>query len=177
MVQCDKGLWKVDKNSNNITFFVQCIFAYFKHGHQTLLGAMIFSKTCFESFSLMKESICMYLILSKAFGTWDKILAGLWFYLSTILGKVFGTKLRNPVKLYRTRKVWYLLFRVFWLLLPKFNFWKGDWVLGYVSTQIWDFPNISLFPKILSVKSFGNSWDNSYTKFAILDITFRFTCG
>ena len=44
----------------------------------------------------------------------------------------------------------YLLYRVFWLLLPKFNFWKGDWALGYVSTQIWDFPNISLFPKILS---------------------------
>ena len=42
-----------------------------------------------------------------------------------------------------------------------------------VSTKIWDFANISLFPKILSLKSFGNS----YTKFAILGITFRFTCG
>ena len=28
-----------------------------------------------------------------------------------------------------------------------------------------------------SLKSFGSSWGNSYTKFAILDITFRFTCG
>ena len=36
----------------------------------------------------------------------------------------------------------------FWLLLPKFNFWKRDWALGYVFIQIWDFPNISLFPKI-----------------------------
>ena len=87
--------------------------------------------------------------------------------------KVFETKQRNPVKLDRTRKVWYLLLRVFWLLLPKFNFWKGNW--AYVSTQIWDFPNISLFRKILSLKSFGNSWGNSYTKFAILDIMFRFT--
>ena len=26
--------------------------------------------------------------------------------------------------------------RVFWLLQPKFNFWKGDWALAYVSTQI-----------------------------------------
>ena len=46
-----------------------------------------------------------------------------------------------------------------------------------VSTQIWDFPNISLFPKILSLMSFGSLWGNSYTKFAILDITFRFACG
>ena len=75
------------------------------------------------------------------------------------------------------RKSLILLLRVFWLLLPKFNFWKGVWALGYVSTQIWDFPNISLFPKILSLKSFGNSWGNSYTKFAILDITFHFACG
>ena len=44
----------------------------------------------------------------------------------------------------------------------------GHWALGYVSTQTWDFPNISLFPKILSLKSFGNSWGNSCTKFAIL---------
>ena len=96
-------------------------------------------------------------------------------YLSK--NKIFGTKQKNPVKLDCIRKVWYLLLRAFWLLLPKFNFWKGDWALGYVSTQIWDFPNISLFPKILSLKSFGNLWGNSYTMFAILDRTFHFTCG
>ena len=63
------------------------------------------------------------------------------------------------------RKVWYLLLQgFFWLLLPKFNFWKGDWALGYVSTQIWNFPTISLFPKILSFKLFCNSWGNSDTK-------------
>ena len=37
----------------------------------------------------------------------------------------------------------YPLLRVFWLLLPKFNFWKGERELGYVATQIWDFYNIS----------------------------------
>ena len=31
--------------------------------------------------------------------------------------------------------------------------------------------------KILSLKSFGKSWGDSYTKFAILGIKFRFTCG
>ena len=35
------------------------------------------------------------------------------------------------------------------MLLPKFNFWKGDWALGYVSIQILQFSNISLFPKVL----------------------------
>ena len=30
-----------------------------------------------------------------------------------------------------TRKVWYLLLRAFWLLLPKFNFWSGrSWRAG-----------------------------------------------
>ena len=37
------------------------------------------------------------------------------------------------------------------------NFWKGHWTPGYVST-----PNISLFPKILSLKSFGNLFGSSY---------------
>ena len=35
--------------------------------------------------------------------------------------------------------------------------------------QIWDFPNISLFPMVLSLKLIGNSWGNSYPKFAVLD--------
>ena len=100
-----------------------------------------------------------------------------YFFKATILGKIFGTEWRNPVKLDRTRKFWHLLLHVFWLLLPKSNLWKGNWALGYVSAQICDFPNISLFPKILILKSFGNAWGNLYTKFAILDITFHFTCG
>ena len=54
-----------------------------------------------------------------------------------------------------------------------FNLLKGDWKLGYASTQIWDFSNISIFSKILGLKSFGNL----YTKFIILDIKFYFTCG
>ena len=30
------------------------------------------------------------------------------------------------VKLDKTTKIWYLILRVFWLLLSKFNFWKKD---------------------------------------------------
>ena len=51
----------------------------------------------------------------------------------------------------------------------------GHWALCL--HQIWDFFNISLFPKILSLKSFRNLWGNSYTKFATLGITFRFACS
>ena len=75
------------------------------------------------------------------------------------LGQNIWDKIEKSSKTGRTRKVWYLVLRVFWLLLSKFNFWKEDWALGYVSIQIWDFPSISLLPKILSLKLFGNSWD------------------
>ena len=85
-------------------------------------------------------------------------------------------KLEKLSKTEQDKKVWYLLLHIFWLLQPKFNFLNGDWALTYVSTQIWDYLNISLFPKILSVKSFGNSRGNWCTKFAILVITFCFTC-
>ena len=61
--------------------------------------------------------------------------------------------------------------------LPKFNFLKGDWALGYVFTQALDFSNISWFPKMVSLKSFVDSRGNSYNKFGTLDIKFRFTCG
>ena len=52
-----------------------------------------------------------------------------------ILGRVFGAKQRNPVKVNWNKRVLSLL-QVFSLLLPKFNFWKGNWALGYVSTHI-----------------------------------------
>ena len=86
-------------------------------------------------------------------------------------------KLKKASKTGQDKKVWYLLLRVFRMLLPKFNFWRGDRTLGYVSTIIWDFPNIFFIPKVLILMLFSNSWGNSCTKFAILDILFRFTCG
>ena len=67
--------------------------------------------------------------------------------------------------------------------------WRGQEVSLYIyicslySSYIYIFMSPSkfnifvIFPYFLSLKSFGNSWGNSYTKFAILDITFRFTCG
>ena len=53
-------------------------------------------------------------------------------------------------------------FRMFLVLLPKLSFWRGDWALGYHSMGFGHFPDISRFPKILSLQSFSNSWHNSY---------------
>ena len=69
------------------------------------------------------------------------ILLVLFIYLWSWTG--YLEQERDPVKLDRAGIVWYRLLPIFWLLLPEFNFWRGDWALDYVSSQIWDFPNIS----------------------------------
>ena len=95
-------------------------------------------------------------------------------------GQNIWNEIQKSSKTEKVKTFWYTLIYccvVVGLVLPTFNFWKGDWALGYVSTQLWDFTDISLFPKILTLKSFGNSWGNSYTKFAILANMFPFTCG
>ena len=43
----------------------------------------------------------------------------------------------------------------------------------YHSSKSRDFPDFSLFPKSLSLKSFGNSWGNSYTPYLLLIIVFH----
>ena len=91
----------------------------------------------------------------------------------TILAKTCGTNYRNTIKLDNTSKMQYLILCVFWKLLPIFNFWKEEWALGCISIYISHFFNISEFPKILRLKTFGNSC----TKFVMLDIKYRFSCG
>ena len=55
-----------------------------------------------------------------------------------------------------------------------FFFWWGEhWALGYNSIKFWDFPDISWFPKILCLKSFGNSWGNWYIACLLLTMTLR----
>ena len=68
----------------------------------------------------------------------------------------------NQTKLNRTTKLWYLLCFAFPLLLRKIYLWNRDWVLGYISAQIWDFFNLR---------------GNSFMKFLILDIKFNYICG
>ena len=50
-------------------------------------------------------------------------------------------------------KVQFLFLKSFCLVLKGFWFWEEDWALGYNSMGFWDFPEISWFPKILSLKS------------------------
>ena len=52
---------------------------------------------------------------------------------TTILDKTFGTK---QSKTGQIKKSLISTLCVFGQLLPKFNLWKGNWALGYVSTQI-----------------------------------------
>ena len=93
-------------------------------------------------------------------------------FTQTIVEKINGKS--KEVKQNWTRPgLWDLVLRNFWLLWLKFYLWKGDWALSSVSTQLWDFPNLSSFPKILSLKSLNNSWGNSYIKYNML----VFTCG
>ena len=46
---------------------------------------------------------------------------------------------------------------------------------GRLSTRLSLHPNLRFFKYFLI--SFGTSWGNSYTKFVIPDVKFRFTCG
>ena len=50
---------------------------------------------------------------------------------------------RKQTKLDKARKVWYLLLRVFWLLLTKFNFSKGSTALDHYLHPNLRFCNIS----------------------------------
>ena len=62
-------------------------------------------------------------------------------------------------------------------MLTNFYFWQEGWTLGYHSMMLTQFPDISQLAKFLSLKSFGNSWGNSCTKFVMLDIKYHFTCS
>ena len=61
--------------------------------------------------------------------------------------------------------------------ISLFFWWGGGLGPGYNSMGFWDFPDLSNFPKILSLTSFGNSWDNLYIPCLLRIITLRFTCG
>ena len=79
---------------------------------------------------------------------------GFTYMVPSILGGIFGAGWGSISTFAR-----------FLTAIAGFNFW-GDWALGYAFSQIWDFPNVCLYPKILSVRSFGNSFGNSHTKFS-----------
>ena len=59
-------------------------------------------------------------------------------------------------------KSWVSVFQEFSASINKALILEGDWALSYHSMEFKQFPDISYFPKILSFKSFGNSFGNLY---------------
>ena len=104
----------------------------------------------------------------------EKIVTLQYLTIFIIAYKIYETKYRNEAKSGRNRKIWYLLLRSFWPLLPKFYFQKGNWALSY--THVWDFSNIVWNPKILIHTLVGNSVGNLFTMFFVTDVKYRFTC-
>ena len=53
-------------------------------------------------------------------------------------------------------RVQFLFFVRFLLVLAELSFWEGGWGLGDDSIGFWDFSDVTLLFRILSLKSFGN---------------------
>ena len=71
-------------------------------------------------------------------------------YLGLTLVFTWNSALREKINFYFSRNV------------VTLSFWHEGWALGYHSMEFRHFPDISQFPKILSLKSFANSWGNLY---------------
>ena len=69
-------------------------------------------------------------------------------------------KIKKSSKVRQNRKTLWLFLRIFWSLVPEIYFHGGDKPQGCVNMQFWDFHSISLFSRILSLKSLGNLWGN-----------------
>ena len=95
------------------------------------------------------------------------------YLISTMLGRIYKTMSRNQAQ---DEKTLYRFLRSLWPLVPKFSFWKWEWVLGSISTYLWDFFNICQYSKIRSLNSFSKLWGNSFRMFFVLDIMYHFTC-
>ena len=55
-------------------------------------------------------------------------------------------------------------------LIAIILFWRIGGALAYICTQFWDFSKIFSFPKILSLKSFGDSLGSRYIQFMMIII-------
>ena len=74
--------------------------------------------------------------------TWSFKKTGQSYLQKFIFSDNHGKNIRksNQQNWTRQEKFDIYFLRVFWLPLPKFNFWKGGWALD--PTQIWGFSNI-----------------------------------
>ena len=96
-------------------------------------------------------------------------------YLRKALVSMWNSKIRETFNFYFSA--------VFCWYQQSFYFekwpghWEEDWALDYNSMNFWDFPDLSEFPKILSLKSWGKSWGNSSIPYLLLKIALCFNCG
>ena len=104
---------------------------------------------------------------------WGKLEA----FAETSIHKIFETNSSFQLKECTTRKVSFLFFNSFLLILIKFSISVEDWALGYYYIWFRHFSDISSLHKILSLKSFVKWWGNSYTPCLWVIIAHRFTCG
>ena len=65
---------------------------------------------------------------------------------ATILCNIFG----DQAKLGKIRKFCYIFLHTFGVLMPKNYFCRGDWTIGCVPMQFWDFSEIFLRSFILT---------------------------
>ena len=81
---------------------------------------------------------------SRIYFTWD-------FYTKIKLSKIdyLQAWAKYFAKSYKTKQNY--LYN-FWLLLSKIHFWRRGWALACVSTQFWDFPDISSFLRSYSMR-------------------------
>ena len=97
---------------------------------------------------------------------------------STTHYKIFWDKSRNQAKLDKTTtKKRDLLLLTVWALVPKMYFCSGNWAKDWVPMKFFNFPDISLLCKILSLRSFGRPWAKSYIQFVLLDMKFILHVG
>ena len=66
------------------------------------------------------------------------IYQNIYFWPEACLLDNSGKNLEQFSRTERSINVWYLRLGVIWMLLPKLNFLKGHWAIGYFFTHIWD---------------------------------------
>ena len=56
-------------------------------------------------------------------------------------------------------------------VLTKVSFLEENWALRYNFVKFWDYPDVFLFSKNLTLMSFGSLWSNSYMIYLLIVTT------
>ena len=105
--------------------------------HNTIKFGSLRQLTCLL-FSISIERIVWWYTKCQKIKVWRRLgrVRAKNLFSQTILGGVLRRGGEGPAGLGGSRGVWYLLWRVFGLLLPWFGFWGGGCALRCVSTGI-----------------------------------------